>query len=114
MNDLTLVFLIVLAALLVGMAAVTAPYRSQIVPNYRAMFLFGLLLIPTALNTNLGVMGIGVILSGVGWRNRDKWGKHTKWADFPPALKKLKLFFVGALGALAVSFGIYLFISRGQ
>jgi hypothetical protein len=115
-NNLVLVSFGVATVLLIILAGLTARYRrqGQVVPNYRAMFVSGLLFIPMALSTNLGLLAVGMVLSVVGWRNRDKWGRHTRWADYPPALKRLKLAFAGGLGTLAVSVAIFLIISNGQ
>lgn len=116
MNYLLYVFLGLAAVLLIVILTITARYRwqGQLVPNYRAMFFTGLLLIPAALSTNLGLLAVGIVFSAAGWHNRDLWGKHTKWADYPPVLKKLKLVFAGGMGALVISVGVFLIVTRGQ
>lgn len=114
MNTVLVVSLGIIVVFLVILGKVAAKYRrdGQLVPDYRGMFASGVALMMVGLATNLGLVAAGLGLVAVGWRNRDQWGQHTKWADYPPTLKKLKLAFAGGLSALAVSVAIFYIVSN--
>ena len=115
MNNTLIISIIVgMAVLLVlSMIVAAARYKKDIVPNYRAMFIMGICFIPIGI-ANLGLLPVGIIFLLVGLRNKDKWGKETKWADFPPGLKKMKLIFAGGFIILSVSAIAFLIFSNAN
>ncbi len=94
-----------LFVVLVGFMIVAGrKHRQQIVPDYRAMFVLGIVFLPLGIpsgNWGLSVMGAAFLVAGI--RHRDKWGKHTRWADYPPERKRMKIFFLSALAILALA-----------
>ncbi len=95
--------------MVLSMVVAASRYKKEIVPNYRAMFIMGLCFIPIGI-ANLGLLPLGIIFLIVGLRNKNQWGKETKWADFPPRLKKMKLLFAGGfiiLLLLAIAFFLF-------
>jgi len=115
MNNTLIISIIVGFILLLALAmrVATARYKEEIVPNYRAMFLMGICFIPIGI-TDLAFLPLGIIFLLVGLRNKDKWGKETKWADFPPKLRKIKLIFAGGFIILALLTAVFLIFSRMQ
>ncbi len=115
MNNTIIIPIIAGVTLLLVLAMVVAAsrYKEEIVPNYRAMFIMGICFIPIGI-TNLALLPLGIIFLLVGLRNKDKWGKETKWADFPPNLKKIKLIFAGGFVILLLSAIAFLIFSRIQ
>ena len=106
MDNSWILFLIgaLFLVLVVFMIVAGRKHRQQIVPDYRALFVLGIVFLPLGVpsgNWGLSIMGAAFLVAGI--RHRDKWGKHTKWADFPPELKKMKILFAGALAILALA-----------
>ena len=111
-NALVIGVLVGLALLLVVAAVIaTSKERKKIVPDYRAMFVLGLVFLPIGLaGGNPGLWGMGLAFLLAGLVNKDKWGKQTKWADYPPRFKKIKLIAVIGLATLllaAVAFFVF-------
>ncbi len=87
---LILVGLVVL--LVLGVAVAAHRPREDTVPNYRALFILGICLLPIGIvNGNPGLWVGGAVFMLVGLSKRELWGQETRWADFPPQLKRLKI-----------------------
>ena len=105
MDNSWILFLIgaLFLVLVVFMIVAGRKHRQQIVPDYRALFVLGIVFLPLGIpsgNWGLSVMGAAFLVAGI--RHRGKWGKHTRWSDFPPELKKMK-FFASALAILVLA-----------
>ena len=57
------------------------------------------------------ILGLALLL--VGLKNKDKWGQETKWADYPPRLKKIKFIVAGGLTILLLAAITYFMLVRG-
>lgn len=111
MDKTFIIYILVgMAALLILFALVAASrIREKTIPNYRAMFVMGICFFPIAIASNHGLSVAGVVLILVSLKNKDKWGKQTRWADFPPVLKKIKVIVASGLATLSL-FAIALFL----
>jgi hypothetical protein len=83
---------------------VTAKKRQQgILPDYRGLFIMGVIWAPMGLILwtlldNPGMIGLsvmGVIFLALGIANRDKWQEQQAWSDLHPQEKRLRLILLG-------------------
>ena len=73
----------------------------------------GICFIPIGI-ASIGLLPLGIIFLLVGLRNKDKWEKETKWADFPPRLKKNQTHICGWIDNTVISSNsiFYIFESK--
>ena len=57
-------------------------------------------------------MGLAFLLAGL--VNKDKWGQQTRWADYPPQLKNIKLIVAVGLAALLLATIAFFVFSNGN
>ena len=98
--------------LVVSMIVTGLKYRQQVVPDYRALFVLGIAFLALGVTGNWGISAVGVVFLLAGIKHRDKWGKHTRWADYPPELQKMKVFFASAMVILVLAAAAYAFAFR--
>ena len=92
------------ALVVVVLAVVSSRLRSQIVPNYRSMFVLGIAFIPIGVaGDGMAFLAPGLVFMAVGLANRSKWGHHTRWADYPPELRRIKLIGLSTVAVLALT-----------
>ena len=103
--------LVGVVVLLVLFTAVAAHrLNKDAVPNYRALFVLGICFLPIGIaGGNTGLWVVGAVFLLVGLSKRDQWGEETKWADFPPRLKRIKLT-VAAVSVVLLLLAMVLFM----
>ncbi len=90
--------------LILFMVVAASRGKEKMVPNYRAMFVLGICFMPIGIASDSSAfLPLGIVFMLVGLKNKDKWGQETRWVDFPPRLKRIKLIFAGALTALLLA-----------
>ena len=52
---------------------------------------------------NAGLWAMGLVLLMAGLANKNKWGQHTRWADYAPRLRKIKIIVVSGLAVLMLT-----------
>ena len=69
-------------------------------PDYRTLFIMGVIFTGAGVSINMGVSAFGVILMIVGIANRKKWKEQPKFSEMSPGQKKLKIVALVLLGIL--------------
>jgi hypothetical protein len=87
----------------IALMFVTVKRRRGIEPDYRSLYMMGLIWAPIGLVLwltldNPGMIGLsvmGMIFLVIGLANREKWQAGQSWADMQPEGKRLRLILVG-------------------
>ncbi len=78
-------------------------------PNYRALFILGIVFIPISISTeNYAFIGVAVMFMIIGLANRKKWEKPKKWSELSYTERRLKITLIIIL-SLFLIFGIVVF-----
>jgi hypothetical protein len=109
--DVPLILAIVFGLLIVGLLVafiVLIRGREKFTPNYRALFVMGIIWlgagIPLGISTgNSGLWVMGLIFFMIGLLNRDKWEEEKKWSDLSQGEKSLKIFLMIGLSVLLLA-----------
>ena len=72
-------------------------------PDYRTLFIMGVIFTGAGVSINMGVSAFGVILMIVGIANRKKWKEQPKFSEMSPGQKKLKIVALVLLGTLVLA-----------
>ena len=95
---------LVALVLLVVMLLVYKRRGEKAEPNYRALFISGIVWLPIGIATkNPGLWVMGLVLLIIGLANKDKWGEEKKWSDLSPAERKTKLILVIGLALVLIA-----------
>ena len=98
-----------IAAVIIAVAAVYAVLVAQgkIVrsePDYRALFIMGIIFLPFSLGAdNYVFLILSITLVAVGLVNRKKWQGGRRWSELSPAVKKFKITLVAVLGLIVLA-----------
>ncbi len=106
MNNHAIIVLIIgllILTLLFLMITAFRSKRGKTIPNYRAMFIIGIAILPSGfVLDNPALWIVGIVFMIIGLANRKQWGQQTKWSDLSSNAKKVKLLLVGGLLLLSL------------
>ncbi len=116
MNSSSLPYIIIGIVVLAALALIFAVHRSktgQAKPDYRTMFIMGVVWLPAGVALdNPGLWGMGIVFMIAGLVNKDKWEEEKKWADLTPQEQKTKLIIAVGLGVLVLVGLVVYFMAR--
>ena len=116
MNSNSLPYIVIGIIVLATLGLVFAVYRSktgQVKPDYRTMFIMGVIWLPLGFALdNAGFWGMGIVFMIAGLANKDKWKEEQKWADMTTEERKTKLILVIGLGVLVLVGLVAYFVAR--
>ena len=78
-------------------------------PNYRALFILGIVFLPLGISTeNYAFTGVGALFMIIGLANKKKWEKQKKWNELSYNERRLKITIIIVL-SLLLFFGVIAF-----
>ena len=110
--DTNTILIIAIAAVLVILLFIIFVLRKQQKkpPNYRALFILGLVFLPLGISTdNYGFMAVSALFMIIGLANRKKWDKPKKWSELSYTERRLKITLLIVLSLLLI-FGMITFL----
>jgi len=72
-------------------------------PDYRTMFLFGVIMLPLGMGENRAFLVISLVLMAVGLANYKSWRGQPKWSELDPKRKNLKIALFAVLGLMVIA-----------
>jgi len=101
--------------LLVVFIAVNRQGKGSVAPNYRTLFILGMIWLPAGFATEnpaFWVMGLFFLI--IGLANRDKWEEERKWSELSPAERQIRfVLLVGLTLLLVVGVGFFFLAKSG-
>jgi hypothetical protein len=77
---------------------------TQTEPDYRALFMIGIIFLPLGMGSNNRVFLVfSLVFLGVGLANRKKWKVQPKFSELPLARQKFKIFTMVILGIVVLA-----------
>lgn len=111
--EIWIVFGMIIALLVVGVAIFYLKKETEYKPDYRVFFILGVTWLPLGIATdNTAFLGLGAVFFVLGLANRDKWKEQPKFSEMPEEKRRLKIALIlGLLLLLIVLAGVF-FLAR--